>query len=664
MVVITAVLALAACDQPDKRKERAETLLDAAVEQFRSGGAPAEGMTSVEPQARAIATKRAAAIIPPQNARRVRFAIGTLVCKPKEWREAKAAEEAELIAQLPDLPDATPEEREALRAEEVRRIRRIKRQQQQQPIIINPNTPRPDLNRLPDGTLRNVQTMTRADTLQLNAQAKMLQALDKYGLSGQVATRDDGEIMVLVGTDAIRKNQFDGQNLQPLSFLALEDDDRPCPTDASPDAVKDDPTLATNCVIRELEDSGDFEYVEKDFIFEHQFARRPAASTLAVPNDPLWDLQWNLRDPGSEAEQSPGGAGFLGFWEDTATRGSRDVTIATIDTGIALDHPDFDQTLNLAPGWDMVSDIRMANDGDGRDNDPNDPGDLCDPSDPLAEDSFHGTHVAGTLGAAATNNRAGIAGSAWDVTIVPVRALGKCGGRMSDINDAIRWAGGLIPAEGEGGELIWNENPADIINLSIGLFRTCPTSMQDAIDSVVERGAIVVAAAGNAQLPAELYSPASCLNVITVGASDWRGHLSSYSNFGDQIDILAPGGDLDRDDDGDGRPDGILSTRPSVDCTDPLTGDSITSCYYSYEHGTSMAAPHVSAAFALLKAHKPGLTRTELIDTVLDGARTYQAEQCVVPCDSVSNGTPIEPGSDQCALSCGAGLLDLTSLSE
>ena len=135
---------------------------------------------------------------------------------------------------------------------------------------------------------------------------------------------------------------------------------------------------------------------------------------------------------------------------------------------------------------------------------PDDPGDACDPSNPLSFNSYHGTHVAGTIGAAGTNNANGVSGGTWNVTIVPVRALGRCGGQLSDINDAIRWSAGVVPARDSFGAEIWNANPADIINLSIGLFETCPASLQDAIDDVTEAGAIVVAAAGNARVDTKI----------------------------------------------------------------------------------------------------------------------------------------------------------------
>ncbi|MEO1407712.1 MAG: S8 family serine peptidase, partial [Pseudomonadota bacterium] len=298
----------------------------------------------------------------------------------------------------------------------------------------------------------------------------------------------------------------------------------------------------------------------------------------------------------------------------------------------------------------------------GRDSDPNDPGDLCDPNAPFAEDSYHGSHVAGTIGAAATNNGAGVAGGSWDVTLVPVRALGKCGGRLSDINDAIRWAGGVIPAEGASGEEVWNDNPADIINLSIGLFESCPASLQDAIDSVVERGAVVVAAAGNARLSTELYSPGGCANVITVAAGDARGHITPYSNFGPDVDVIAPGGDLARDDDGDGRPDGILSTKPAKFCTDPVTGESVDNCYYALEQGTSMAAPHVSAALALIAAKYPEMTGAELESTLMSILDPRTTEQCAAECAQYPGATPIPDQSGMCLRACGNGWLNLENL--
>ena len=202
--------------------------------------------------------------------------------------------------------------------------------------------------------------------------------------------------------------------------------------------------LATECVVKVLCESGEYQYVEKDFIFNNQMMKKPTPQPATVsttrPNDPLFSVQWNFRDLGAAAGESNGGAGFGGFWGRTKDTGSRDVVVAVVDTGIQMNHPDIKGSPNLAPGFDMVSDPIMGNDGDGRDSDPNDPGDKCDPNDATVFDSFHGTHVAGTIGVASTNNAAGVAGGAWNVPIVPVRAPGRCGRKLSDTQDGLRRA--------------------------------------------------------------------------------------------------------------------------------------------------------------------------------------------------------------------------------
>ena len=463
----------------------------------------------------------------------------------------------------------------------------------------------------------------------------------------------------------------------------------PDPDSVSAADAKADPVLATECFIEDLRRTGQFEYVEKDFIFENQMIRRqpsepttgdgtdpgtnpdtgeapgelPTPTDLTVtPNDPLWSLQWDFQNNGTGEGETPGGAGFQAFWTTQQQQGSDNVVVAVVDTGLQMAPPDIMNSTNIAPGWDMVSDPKMGNDGDGRDNDPNDPGDMCDPNEPYAADSYHGTHVAGTVGAAGTNNGGGVAGGAWNVTIVPVRALGKCGGRLSDINDAIRWAAGTIPADDENGNEIYNENPADIINLSIGLFQYCPASLQDAIDEVTARGVIVVAAAGNARVQTKFYAPAGCNNVVSVAAGDARGQITPYSNYGAEVDILAPGGDLFRDDNGDGRPDGILSTKLATNCYDPVTGEGVDNCYYAYEQGTSMAAPHVSAALALLKARDPHASATELTAQLLNSLDPRNSLQCAGSCADYPGATPIEGTTDMCSRPCGGGLLNLANI--
>jgi len=267
--------------------------------------------------------------------------------------------------------------------------------------------------------------------------------------------------------------------------------DSTCPDNVTSDMLRANPHIGVTCAIERLRASGEFEYVEPNMIATHEMISRSATTMgVAGPDDPLYAFQWNYRTQGDGENQSLGGASFEDFWTRKDEQGSRDIVVAVIDTGLDMAHPDIAGSPNIGIGVDMVSVPFYGNDGDGRDRDPTDPGDICDTSDPDAQDSFHGTHVAGTIGAVATNDGSGVAGGAWNVTIVPVRALGRCGGLQSDINEAILWAAGVQPVilEGPGGaEVFDNPNPADIINLSLG-FRApdgCPRSTQDAINQAV-----------------------------------------------------------------------------------------------------------------------------------------------------------------------------------
>jgi serine protease len=458
-----------------------------------------------------------------------------------------------------------------------------------------------------------------------------------------------------------------------------------CPDNVELDQLRDNPVDGVNCAIDRLRGSGEFEYVEPNLIVHHEMAKHPGPTIgIGGPNDPLYALQWDLHNQGDAEGKSKGGSSFEDYWTRGNEQGSRDVVVAVIDTGLDKKHPDIANSPNVAwaQGIDMVSVPFYANDGDGRDLDPTDPGDICDPTDPQAEDSYHGTHVAGTIGAVATNDNNGTAGGAWNVTIVPIRALGRCGGLQSDVNDAIRWAAGVEPAyiEVDGKtQTVVNQHPADIINLSLGFDAPdgCPKSTQEAINDAIKAGAIIVVAAGNAGVDVEKYAPSGCDGVITVGASDGAGALAYYSNWGEKVSLLAPGGDLRVDLDGDGRPDGILSTKRSSHCVDPVTSQPIAQCYYSYENGTSMAAPHVSAALALLKSHYPKKSSADLTAMLLKSTRPRTVAQCSAPCSDTSTTTsstpavasasakPASGGTEtpepgMCHRACGQGLLDLS----
>ena len=336
------------------------------------------------------------------------------------------------------------------------------------------------------------------------------------------------------------------------------------------------------------------------------------------PNDTQFSRQWHYMNRGTGPGNSPGGIGLPTVWD--STEGSSSVVVAVVDTGILPNHEDIAGSPNLVQGVDMVSDPAMANDGDGRDNNPTDPGDAvaageCEPGKPALPSSWHGTHVAGTIGAGRTNNGLGVAGVNWNVKVQAVRVLGKCGGTIVDINDGIRWAAGLhVPGMAD------NTTPAKVINMSLGGPSPCSSSpaTQSAINDAVAAGATVVVAAGNDAEDASGFFPASCDKVISVAASDARGFLvQRYSNFGSIVKIMAPGGDIQRDDDGDGQPDGVLSM---------VDGG------YAYYNGTSMAAPHVSGVVALMLAKTPGLTPTDILARLTSSAIPRTASECPKPC--------------------------------
>ena len=283
-------------------------------------------------------------------------------------------------------------------------------------------------------------------------------------------------------------------------------------------------------------------------------------------NDPQYSKQWNLTNP-TTGVQNTGNARLR--------RGAY-VKVAVLDTGY-VPHPDL--VTGMANGYDFVSDPLSARDGDGRDPNPKDEGDyapynLCKDQANAHTSTWHGTSVAGIIGARGGNGM-GIVGTADLARVQPVRVLGRCGGRTSDIADAIIWAaGGHVDGVPD------NTYPAKIINMSLGTVSRCPAAYQRAIDIARSKGAIVVAAAGNGNTEASKYAPANCRGVITVGATTKAGTRASFSNYGTRVNISAPGEDI------------LTLSMNSLNRPD------YTKFSYDYESGTSMAAPHVSALLA------------------------------------------------------------------
>ncbi len=298
--------------------------------------------------------------------------------------------------------------------------------------------------------------------------------------------------------------------------------------------------------------------------------------SFRVPNDALYRYQWNL--PLIHLPQA---------W-DMTTGNNNPVIVAVIDTGVLLNHPDLKG--QLVGGYDFIDDPNIALDGDGIDSNPDDPGDQS-----RGGSSFHGTHVAGTI-AALTNNQKGISGVSWNAKIMPLRVLGRGGvGSDFDTEQAVRYAAGLPNLSGT-----TPERRADVMNLSLGGERIS-SGLRQALIEARQAGVIIVAAAGNDAVSTPNY-PAALSEVVSVSAVNINRELASYSNYGNTINVTAPGGDKTPDVNGDGVPDGIIST----------VGDDSSSRTIGFEFassmGTSMSSPHVAGVVALMKAVNPGLS--------------------------------------------------------
>jgi subtilisin family serine protease len=339
-----------------------------------------------------------------------------------------------------------------------------------------------------------------------------------------------------------------------------------------------------------------------------------AVASPAEPNDGLYELQAWHYDMIDLPEA----------WE--ITTGSAAVLVAVVDDGIRFDHPDLSANLTN-DGYDFVPSAKYdlcsggtvdnAGDGDGYDPDPTAPAAYdwdADQQCATPEDfGSHGTHVAGTIGAVG-NEGVGVTGINWTVRIRPVRVVGVAGlADWYDIAQGILYAAGLPADDGSGG-VIQAASAAQIINLSLGT--SAPDSdLENAIVSAANAGVLIIASAGN-EGSAGAHYPSDYPQVVSVSAVGPDTLLASYSNFGPNIDIAAPGGDLD---DGfslfgsglEGASFGVLSTMWNFSASAPT---------FVFADGTSMAAPHVSGVAALLLAQDPSLTADQLRARLLDYA--------------------------------------------
>ena len=358
-----------------------------------------------------------------------------------------------------------------------------------------------------------------------------------------------------------------------------------------------------------------------------------------MPDDTHYsNFQGHLQAP---TDGGPGAANLPDAWD--ITTGGSDIVVAVIDTG-ALDHADlrgrFVQESVVHSGRDFLIEDSGRDNHDGRDHDPTDSGNWhYGSSCRYRNSSWHGSHVAGTIGAE-TDNGLHVAGVDWQARLLIARVLGECGGVTSDIADAIIWSAGTT-VDG-----VANPNPARVLNLSLGGDGVCSATEQDAIDAAVAQGATVVVAAGNSDDDVADVSPANCNNVITVAAVDSRtGERAWFSSYGEEVEIAAPGVSI---------PSTVNSGMTTAVAEDGDFENHIGDIY-TYKSGTSMATPHVSGVVALMLAANQAAGG----DLMADARKAETSSRITAKLQASARAFLSISGAYDCTTStCGAGYLD------
>lgn len=318
-----------------------------------------------------------------------------------------------------------------------------------------------------------------------------------------------------------------------------------------------------DCLAKQGADA--LEVVEENFEYgisaEELEVTAAEAADSTRPNDPLYQFQWHFKQVNAEEA-----------WKVST---GKDVVVAVIDTGVAVED-------DASRGIKAARDLAGTPIVDGYD--------FVDKSDFVFDGHGHGTHVAGTI-AQTTNNKYGVAGLAYDAKIMGLRVLNSRGfGQVADIADAVRFAA---------------DNGAHVINMSLG--GPLPSLvLKRAIDHAHKKGVVVVAAAGNGGRRAPSY-PAAYNHVIAVAATQYDKNTTFYSQWGKYVDIAAPGGNTRVDQNGDGRPDGVLQQT--------LKDGDLGKHDFLLYMGTSMASPHVAAGAALVMSQ--GVTHPDKVEAVL-----------------------------------------------
>jgi serine protease len=429
-----------------------------------------------------------------------------------------------------------------------------------------------------------------------------------------------------------------------------------------------------DAVLQQLRADPAVEFADVD---ERRYAHALPNDPLFIPTPPTASGQWYMQKP-STATGDAAATDAVSAWD--ITKGSSGTVIADVDSGIRFDHPDLLRAGfggRLLPGYDFVGEdldstnssplgtFLIANDSDGWDPDPSDPGDWIDSTDLMnstvfpskncstGNSSWHGTRVMGVLGAL-TNNDTGIAGVTWNPYLLPVRALGKCGGLDSDIIVGIQWAVGMhvdgVPD---------NPYPADIINLSLGgSGSTCPTGYQNLIKQLTNMGVLLVASAGNESGPVDV--PANCPGVLAVAGLRNIGTKVGYSSLGPEVGIGAPAGNCVNTNGGPC----LRSIDTTVNEGATVPGANSYTDQSNSNLGTSFSAPIVSGVAALMRAANANLTPPQIIARMKASATPYPQPVTTPATPQCVNGST---SMKECACTttapttCGAGMVNAFS---
>jgi serine protease len=354
----------------------------------------------------------------------------------------------------------------------------------------------------------------------------------------------------------------------------------------------------------------------------------------AVPDDPLYaPEQWYLQPP--DATSTLSAIDAQDAW--ATTTGSNSLVIADIDTGVRYDHPDLlaeSAGGRLLPGYCFISDSFVNNGGtclggSVSEAEASDPGDWvtsadlnqpqCKNETMTSPSSWHGTRTASLLGAI-TNNALGMAGVTWQAQILPVRALGKCGGIDSDIASAMLWAAGIAVSGAPA-----NPTPAKVINMSLGGSGSCTALYLDVVSQLTAAGILVVVSAGNVGGPVD--APANCPGVAGVAGLRAAGTKVGYSNLGPEVALGAPAGNCVNTTITASTPclyPITSATNPGtttpVAYTNPPGSSAFTDQVVDPNLGTSFSAPLVSGMGVLMASVNPNLNSCQLIARLKEGS--------------------------------------------